>query len=206
MWRPEGLDKARVLSCASSSTCSARVSRELHARIPRDQQREPDRRVISRFVTIAGCGQPVFNRYRRKNLFRENLPSPSSSSNVHTIRPSSSFHLVGSKRILPSRDAATSFDSVVVWRQTVNFPGSRNAKRGNEVEFPIVAPEVPVLLRYAAPSLFGHDLPPPVMVSSSFFHPFVLLGLPTISIGAHCRPPKLRSAQLPAKRFDIPRR
>lgn len=145
MWRPEGLDKARVLSCASSSTCSARVSRELHARIPRDQQREPDRRVTSRFVTIAGCGQPVFNRYRRKNLFRENLPSPSSSSNVHTIRLSSSFHLVGSKRILPSRDAATSFDSVVVWRQTVNFPGSRNAKRGNEVEFPTVAPEVSVL-------------------------------------------------------------
>lgn len=34
-WRPEDLDKTRALSCASSSTSSARVSRELHARMPR---------------------------------------------------------------------------------------------------------------------------------------------------------------------------
>lgn len=34
--------------------------------------RGESRRYISCLVTIAGCGQPMFNRHRRKNPFREN--------------------------------------------------------------------------------------------------------------------------------------
>lgn len=67
-WRPEDLDKARALSCASSSGRPARVSRG----VTRKNAARSAPALHLGLVTTAGCGQPVFNRCKRKNPFREN--------------------------------------------------------------------------------------------------------------------------------------
>ena len=70
-----------------------------------DRQREPGRRYISCFVTITGCGQPMFNRYRRKNLFRENLSTLGSFASVCTIRSFSFYRSNHSNHFFPPLNA-----------------------------------------------------------------------------------------------------
>ena len=95
------------------------------------------RRYISCLVTIAGCGQPMFNRYRRKNLFRENLSTPGPFAT--SVR---SF----SNRLNRSTRSNTPRKVIFLWKN-------------KNVEFPRVCIGGVRRVFGAAP-LFGHDLPP----------------------------------------------